>query len=58
LTAEADEAEYGRAVARREKWVQWINIVLPGALILLVWLSVALRRRARKEAFLASLANE
>lgn len=57
LTQEADEAEFARAMQQREKWIQMINICFPGALMLLLWLVVSLRRRARKEAFLASVAD-
>ncbi|MBK9129848.1 MAG: GldG family protein [Phycisphaerales bacterium] len=56
LGAESLEA-FTQRVNRKTAWLQWVNILGPGAFLLVLWVVVAVQRRARKLAFLRSAGN-
>ena len=43
------------AIRERESLLKWLNVALPFGAIMVIWLVVAMRRRARKQAFVASV---
>jgi ABC-type uncharacterized transport system involved in gliding motility auxiliary subunit len=44
-------------VNKKATYVQWLNVLAPAGLLLVVWALVAFRRRQRKAAFLAQVGN-
>ena len=56
LGAESLEA-FTQRVNRKTAWLQWLNILGPGAFLLVLWVVVAVQRRARKLAFLRAAGN-
>ncbi len=56
LAAESLEA-FTQRVHKKTSRLQWANILGPAGLLLLVWVVVALQRRARKVAFLRSVGS-